>query len=59
MTVDEAVLAFRECQQQLARLKEELRPAIDECNAGHTTEMNVPELLESVEQQLAKEGITG
>ena len=58
MTADEAVVAFREYEEQIAQFKEELQPSIDEFDAGLGTELNMREIYERVKQQLADEGIT-
>jgi len=58
MTADDAVVAFREYQEQLAQFKKELQPALDELDAGLGTELNMREIYERVKKQLADEGIT-
>lgn len=54
---EEATQAFREKQDQLARLKTELQPSIEELEAGGGKDLDLDGIWSSVKQQLASEGI--
>lgn len=58
MTADETVVVFRRYQEQLAQLKAELQPAIDELDAGLGKELDMDSIIERVTNALAREGIT-
>lgn len=56
MTADQAFVAFREYQQQLDGLRQQLQPALDELDAGGGEELDLRGIFEKVKQQLADEG---
>ncbi|MGY8770234.1 MAG: hypothetical protein ACKVH8_17595 [Pirellulales bacterium] len=57
MSADQSVVAFRHYQQQLAQLKAEIQPAIDELDAGLGKELDMNSIIDRVKSDLAKEGI--
>ncbi len=57
MTAEEAVVAFRRYQEQLAQFKKETQPAVDAFDAGLGSELDIYQILEQAKQQLADEGI--
>ncbi len=58
MTADEAVVAFRHYQRQLAQFKRDVQPAVDELDAGKATELDVSSIISEGRKILSDEGST-
>lgn len=55
LSLEEAVAAFRAYQAELARCREQLRPAIDELNSSGGSDLDVDSIIARGKQQLAEE----
>ena len=57
LTPEESVAEFREYQKQLQRLRNELRPALEEHQRGEGSEIDISDIMERNRQRLANQGI--
>ena len=58
LPVEESVVAFREYQQELERLREEIRPALERAAKGEGKEVDLEDILRRGRERLAKEGVS-
>jgi tRNA(Phe) wybutosine-synthesizing methylase Tyw3 len=59
MTVEQSLEAFREYQQKLERLREKIRPALEQSARGESQPLDTESLKAEVTDSLAEKGITG
>ena len=58
LPVQESLVAFREYQQELERLREEIRPALERAAKGEGKEVDLEDILRRGRERLAKEGVS-
>ena len=58
LPVEESLVAFREYQQELERLREEIRPALERATKGEGKELDLEDILRRGRERLAKEGVS-
>ena len=56
--VESTLALYRERQRELERLREELRPALEQSERGESREIDFEQLMEEGRRRLAEEGIT-
>jgi hypothetical protein len=57
--VENTLALYRERQRQLERLREELRPALEQSERGESREIDFEQFKAVARQRLADKGITG
>ncbi|MCH7987606.1 MAG: hypothetical protein IID46_00490 [Planctomycetes bacterium] len=58
LPVEESLVVFREYQQELERLREEIRPALERAAKGEGKEIDLEDILRRGRERLAKEGVS-
>ena len=58
LTLDEAVIAFREYQRAIQRLRAEIQPALEASLRGESQPFDAEALKARATQELARKGIT-
>ena len=58
LPVDESLVVFRQYQQELERLREEIRPALEQSARGESEPLDIQKLKTEVTKSLAEKGIT-
>ena len=58
LPVEESLVAFRQYQQELERLREEIRPALEQSARGESEPLDIQKLKTEVTKSLAEKGIT-
>ena len=57
LSLEEGVAAFRAYQSELARCREEIKPAIDELDETGGTDLDIDAIIARGKKKLAEEGI--
>jgi hypothetical protein len=58
LPVAESLVVFREYQQELERLREEIRPALEQSARGESEPLDIEKLKTEVTNSLAEKGIS-
>ncbi|MCH7987604.1 MAG: hypothetical protein IID46_00480 [Planctomycetes bacterium] len=58
MTVEDSLAGFREYQKDLDRLREEIRPALEQSARGESEPLDIEKLKTEVTNSLAEKGIS-
>ena len=58
LPVEESLVVFREYQQELERLREEIRPALERSLRGESKPFDPEDIIRRAKKRLAEEGIT-
>ena len=58
LPLEESLVAFREYQQELERLRDEIRPALERAAKGEGKKVDLEDILRRGRERLAKEGVS-